>query len=58
MRMNGGVEPEVAWSYPFTVGASVLNVPLRHDISFLKPHLQKPLGGVAGWVHCTRLSSQ
>ena len=34
MRMNGGVEPEVAPSYPFTVGATALNVPLRHDISF------------------------
>jgi len=34
MRMIGGVEPEVAWSYPFTVGTSALKVPLRHEISF------------------------
>jgi hypothetical protein len=34
MRMNGGVEPEIAPSYPFTVGVTALNVPLRHDISF------------------------
>ena len=34
--MIGGVEPEVALSYPFTVGATALGVPLHHQALNIK----------------------
>ena len=36
MRMIGGVEPEVALPYPFTVGATALSVPLLHQALNIK----------------------